>query len=88
MWSSSGQPAIRPIGCAEKKGYSGVAIFTKTRPLNVVPHMAIAQHDQEGRVLMAEFADFYLINVYVPNRSGIFPALDIGSNGTGISSLI
>jgi exodeoxyribonuclease-3 len=53
--------------CAVKKGYSGVAIFTKTRPLNVVPHIAIPEHDQEGRVLMAEFADFYLINVYVPN---------------------
>ncbi len=53
--------------CAEKKGYSGVAIFTKQRPLNVVPHIAIPEHDQEGRVLMAEFGDFYLINVYVPN---------------------
>jgi exodeoxyribonuclease-3 len=53
--------------CAEKKGYSGVAIFTKTRPLKVVPHIAIPEHDQEGRVLMAEYADFYLINVYVPN---------------------
>jgi len=53
--------------CAEKKGYSGVAIFTKTRPLKVVPHIAIPEHDQEGRVLMAEFTDFYLINVYVPN---------------------
>jgi exodeoxyribonuclease III len=52
---------------AEKKGYSGVAIFTKTRPLNVVPHIAIPEHDQEGRVLMAEYANFYLINVYVPN---------------------
>jgi exodeoxyribonuclease III len=53
--------------CAQKKGYSGVAIFTKTRPLNVVPHIAIPEHDQEGRVLMAEFPAFYLINVYVPN---------------------
>jgi exodeoxyribonuclease-3 len=53
--------------CAEKKGYSGVAIFTRTRPLNVVPHIAIPEHDQEGRVLMAEFDSFYLINVYVPN---------------------
>jgi exodeoxyribonuclease III len=53
--------------CAEKKGYSGVAIFTKTRPLKVTPHIAIPEHDQEGRVLMAEYADFFLINVYVPN---------------------
>jgi exodeoxyribonuclease-3 len=53
--------------CAERKGYSGVAIFTKERPLRVVPHIAIPEHDQEGRVLMAEYKDFYLINVYVPN---------------------
>src|SRR5215471_16835651 len=53
--------------CAERKGYSGVAIFTKQRPLNTVPHIAIPEHDQEGRVLMAEYADFFLINVYVPN---------------------
>lgn len=53
--------------CAEKKGYSGVAVFTKERPIKVVPHIAIPEHDQEGRVLMAEFAKFFLINVYVPN---------------------
>ncbi|MCU0782556.1 MAG: exodeoxyribonuclease III [Verrucomicrobia bacterium] len=53
--------------CAEKKGYSGTAIFTKTRPLKVTPHIGIAQHDREGRVLTAEFDDFFLANVYVPN---------------------
>ena len=52
---------------AEKKGYSGTAIFTRTRPLNVIPHIGIAEHDREGRVLAAEFADFFLVNVYVPN---------------------
>ncbi len=52
---------------AEKKGYSGTAIFSKTRPVNVVPHMDIAEHDREGRVLAAEFADYFVINVYVPN---------------------
>ena len=52
---------------AEKKGYSGTAIFTKTRPLNVIPHIDITEHDREGRVLAAEFADFFLVNVYVPN---------------------
>ncbi len=52
---------------AEKKGYSGTAIFTKMRPLNVIPHIDIAEHDREGRVLAAEFADFFLVNVYVPN---------------------
>jgi exodeoxyribonuclease-3 len=53
--------------CAEKKGYSGTAIFSKTRPLNVVPHIDIAEHDKEGRVLAAEFEDFFMVNVYVPN---------------------
>jgi exodeoxyribonuclease-3 len=52
---------------AQKKGYSGTAIFTKTRPLNVVSHIGIAEHDGEGRVLAAEFKDFFLVNVYVPN---------------------
>jgi exodeoxyribonuclease-3 len=52
---------------AEKKGYSGTAIFTKTRPLKVTPHLGIAEHDREGRVLTAEFADFFLVNVYTPN---------------------
>lgn len=53
--------------CAAKKGYSGTAIFTKTRPLKVTPHVGITEHDQEGRVLMAEFDGFFLVNVYVPN---------------------
>ena len=53
--------------CAEKKGYSGTAIFTRTRPLKVAPHIGIAKHDKEGRVLTAEFAEFFLVNVYVPN---------------------
>jgi exodeoxyribonuclease-3 len=52
---------------AEKKGYSGTAIFTKTKPLKVTPHIGIEQHDKEGRVLMAEYADFFLVNSYVPN---------------------
>ncbi len=53
--------------CANKKGYSGTAIFTKTKPLNVTPHIGMDEHDAEGRVLAAEFADFFLVNVYVPN---------------------
>jgi exodeoxyribonuclease-3 len=53
--------------CAEKKGYSGIAIFTKQRPLKVVPHIGISDHDREGRVLTAEYDDFFLVNVYVPN---------------------
>jgi exodeoxyribonuclease-3 len=53
--------------CAKKKGYSGTAIFTKDRPLNVAPHIGISEHDHEGRVLSAEFPDFFLVDVYVPN---------------------
>lgn len=52
---------------AEKKGYSGTAIFTKQRPLKVTPHLGVAEHDTEGRVLTAEYPDFYLVNVYTPN---------------------
>jgi exodeoxyribonuclease-3 len=52
---------------AQKKGYSGTAIFTKARPANVTPGMGLAAHDQEGRVLTAEYEDFFVVNVYVPN---------------------
>lgn len=52
---------------ADKKGYSGTAIFTKERPLKITPHLGMAEHDKEGRVLTAEFTDFFLVNVYVPN---------------------
>jgi len=53
--------------CAEKKGYSGTVIFTKSRPLKVTPHLGVTEHDREGRVLTAEFTGFFLVNVYVPN---------------------
>jgi exodeoxyribonuclease III len=52
---------------AQKKGYSGTAIFTKTRPINVDCGIACTEHDCEGRVLTAEYSDFFLVNVYVPN---------------------
>lgn len=52
---------------AEKKGYAGTAIFTKIAPLSVRRGMGVAEHDREGRVLTAEFADFFLVNVYTPN---------------------
>jgi len=53
--------------CAEKKGYSGTAVFIKQRPVGVTPHLGIVEHDREGRVLTAELDDFFLVNVYVPN---------------------
>jgi exodeoxyribonuclease-3 len=52
---------------AERKGYSGTAIFTRTRPLEITTSIGVAKHDREGRVLAAEFAGFSLVNVYVPN---------------------
>jgi exodeoxyribonuclease-3 len=52
---------------AQKKGYSGTVIFTRTRPLKVSNGIKLAHHDNEGRVLTAEFPKFFLVNVYVPN---------------------
>tara|TARA_Y100000814_G_scaffold44238_1_gene27649 strand:+ start:123 stop:878 length:756 start_codon:yes stop_codon:yes gene_type:complete len=52
---------------AIKKGYSGTAIFSKKKPLNVIYDMDIEVHDQEGRVITLEFEDYYLVTVYTPN---------------------
>lgn len=52
---------------AEKKGYSGTAIFTKHKPLTVTRGIGIAKHDTEGRVLTAEYETFFLVTVYTPN---------------------
>ncbi len=52
---------------AQKPGYSGTAILTKTKPLNVTHGINLPEHDSEGRVLCMETESFYLVNVYVPN---------------------
>jgi len=52
---------------AEKKGYSGTAIFTKKEPISVSYGIGIEEHDKEGRVITLEFDDFYMITVYTPN---------------------
>lgn len=52
---------------AEKKGYSGTAIFTKHEPLNVSYGIGIEEHDHEGRVITLEYPEYYMITVYVPN---------------------
>lgn len=52
---------------AEKKGYSGTAIFTKHEPLSVFYGLGVEEHDHEGRVITLEYPDFYIITVYVPN---------------------
>jgi len=61
--------ADNPIYCnsAEKKGYSGTAILSKTKPIKMSRGMDIIEHDTEGRILCAEYSKFYLVNVYVPN---------------------
>jgi len=52
---------------AEKKGYAGTAILSKTKPIQVINDMGISEHDNEGRVQCSEYQNFYLVNVYVPN---------------------
>ena len=61
---------------AEKKGYSGTAIFSKIKPLNVIYDLGIEEHDREGRVITAEYEDFYLITVYTPNSKRELERLD------------
>ena len=61
---------------AEKKGYSGTAIYTKHSPLNVTYGIGIDEHDHEGRVITMEMPDFYLVNVYVPNSQDGLKRLD------------
>ena len=52
---------------ANRKGYSGTAVFTKKEPLSVFYGMGIEEHDKEGRVITLEFEDFYMVTVYTPN---------------------
>ena len=61
---------------AEKKGYSGVAMFTKTQPISVSYGMGIDEYDTEGRLITAEFADFYIITCYTPNSQQELKRLD------------
>lgn len=52
---------------AEKKGYSGTAIFSKIKPKNITYGIGIEEHDKEGRIITLEFEEFYLVNCYTPN---------------------
>ena len=61
---------------ADKKGYSGTAIFTRHQPLSVSYGIGVDLHDHEGRVITLEYADFYLITVYVPNSQDELKRLD------------
>lgn len=62
--------------CAERKGYSGTAVFTLHRPLRVSHGIGMAEHDREGRVITVEFTGFHLVNVYVPNSQRELTRLD------------
>ncbi|HSQ87931.1 exodeoxyribonuclease III [Romboutsia sp.] len=61
---------------AQKKGYSGTAIFTKLQPLNVAYGINIEEYDNEGRVITLEFEDFYFVTVYTPNSQSELKRLD------------
>ncbi|MBS5306320.1 exodeoxyribonuclease III [Clostridium tertium] len=61
---------------AEKKGYSGTAIFTKEKPLSVSYGLGIEEHDKEGRVITLEFDNFYIVTVYTPNSKNELARLD------------
>ena len=61
---------------AEKKGYSGTAIFSKEKPVNVTYGIGIEEHDKEGRVITLEFEKFYMVNIYTPNSKRELERLD------------
>ena len=61
---------------AERKGYSGTAIFTKKEPINVTYGIGIEEHDKEGRVITLEFENFYMVNIYTPNAKRGLERLD------------
>ena len=61
---------------AEKKGYSGVAMFTKEKPVNVSYGLGIPEHDREGRVITLEFPDYYVLTCYTPNSQNVLKRLD------------
>ena len=65
---------------AVRKGYSGTAILSKSQPQRIVADIGIEEHDQEGRVLTAEYNEFYLVNVYVPNSGSELVRLDYRKN--------
>ncbi len=61
---------------AEKKGYSGTAVFAKKEPLSVAYGIGVEEHDHEGRVITLEYADFYMVTVYTPNSQDGLARLD------------
>ena len=77
-----GQASFEPVGyyqywnSAERKGYSGTAVFTRHKPLSVSYGLGIPEHDSEGRVITLEYESFYLLCVYTPNSQKELARLD------------
>ena len=67
---------INTFNSAERKGYSGTAIFSKLKPISVTKGIGIEEHDNEGRVITLEFEGFYLVNCYTPNAQRELTRLD------------
>jgi len=72
---------------AEKKGYSGTAILSKELPLSVKMGLGIGEHDNEGRVITAEFQDYFVVTAYVPNASSGLKRLDYRTKGWDVAFL-
>lgn len=79
------QPGQAQVACegydeywysAEKKGYSGTALFTRQKPIEVVCGMGLDTHDHEGRIITAEYENFYLVTCYTPNSQSELKRLD------------
>ena len=64
------------MNSAEKKGYSGTAIFTKLKPLSVTYGIGVEEHDKEGRIITLEYDKFFLVNCYTPNSKRELERLD------------
>ena len=70
-------PGYHQYWCyAEKKGYSGTAVFTRTEPISVSYNLGHDEHDREGRVITCEYPEFYLVCVYTPNSQNELKRLD------------
>lgn len=68
------------INSATKKGYSGTAILSKTKPITITNGMGVKKHNNEGRIICAEYLNFYLVNVYVPNSGQQLERLNYREN--------
>ena len=74
-------PGYNDYWCsAEKKGYSGTAVFSKVKPFEVSNGIGIEKHDNEGRVITADYEHFYLVNCYTPNSKRDLSRLDYRHN--------